>query len=292
MGDDKRNYVLVGGFVLAMGAALIGWILLLSGGMGATHPYFVVYRNVMGLKEGVDILYEGFPVGRIEEIGPMDREGRRQYRVDILVRQDTPIPQDSKARITTGLFSAPVIDIQAGDSQEKLEPGAEIPAQEAADPFAAVGEFAGNLQGLLDQEIQPLLATLRERTPLVLDDVDKFTHELNRILAPENVERIRNILANLDDSSEALTPVLSDLGQTRRTLDSLIARVDQMVAKDDGEVAEALAELNHSLAAVSRHIDAITANLETATRNLAEASQQVRENPAVLVRGRQTGDGQ
>jgi phospholipid/cholesterol/gamma-HCH transport system substrate-binding protein len=42
---------------------------------------------------------------------------------------------------------------------------------------------------------------------------------------------------------------------------------------------------------VARHIDAIAADLERSSRNLAEFTRQVRENPGVIVRGRERGDG-
>jgi hypothetical protein len=43
---------------------------------------------------------------------------------------------------------------------------------------------------------------------------------------------------------------------------------------------------------VARHIDAIAADLETSSRNLAEFTRGVREDPGVLVRGRErAGDG-
>ena len=56
-------------------------------------------------------------------------------------------------------------------------------------------------------------------------------------------------------------------------------------------MAEAMAELNHSLAAVSRHIDAISANLEVTTRNMSEFSQHIRDDPSLLIRGREAPDG-
>jgi phospholipid/cholesterol/gamma-HCH transport system substrate-binding protein len=113
MRDDKRNYIVVGAFVIMMLVALIVWIAKMSGGTGAKDDYYIVYDNVMGLKKGAEILYEGFPVGHIEGISPVKREGRRSYRVDVSVQRDWPIPEDSVAEITAaGLLSAFVLDIQ------------------------------------------------------------------------------------------------------------------------------------------------------------------------------------
>ena len=97
MRNDKRNYIVVGVFVIAMLVALILWIALLSGSTGATDDYHIVYDNVMGLKTGAEILYEGFPVGHIEDISPGEREGRSSYRVYVCVKRVWPFPEDCSA---------------------------------------------------------------------------------------------------------------------------------------------------------------------------------------------------
>ena len=75
LGEGAAHSVMVGmgesylpAFVLAMGAALLVWLAVLSGRTGATDPYFILYRNVMGLSVGTQVLYEGYPLGLIEEI--------------------------------------------------------------------------------------------------------------------------------------------------------------------------------------------------------------------------------
>ena len=287
MREDTRNYVIVGSFVLAMLFALIIWIALLSGRTGATDDYHVVFDNVMGLKTGVEILYEGYPVGLIEDISPVEQDGRRRYRIDVTVQRGWPIPDDSRATITApGLLSAVVIDIESGESETALEPGSEIPSEEAADVFAVVNEVG--------EKLQPLLESLARDTPTILSNVQTFTNELNRtvdqinaLLDPTNVGRIKQILANLESTTSDFATVANDLNRTRGQVDHLIERVDQMLDTDDGEVGQAMVDLNHSLESVARHIDAITDNLETTTRNMNEFSRQIRENPGVIIRGRE-----
>ena len=59
------------------------------------------------------------------------------------------------------------------------------------------------------------------------------------------------------------------------------------VDEEEGDVSEALDDLRHTTAALASHIDAITANLEDAIRNANEFSKQIREDPSVLLRGRE-----
>jgi phospholipid/cholesterol/gamma-HCH transport system substrate-binding protein len=294
--DDTRNYVVVGAFVVAMLVALVVWIALLSGRTGPTDRYTIVYRSVLGLKEGVEILFEGYRVGRIEAIGPIDRDGRRRYRVEIAIARGWPIPEDTRARIATGLFSAPVIDLRAGRSETLLEPGSEIRGEEAADVFAAVNEMASQVNDLLEESVAPMLEEVARGAPEIVHNLESFSLELNRameqvreVLDPRNVEAVSSILANLDEVSSRTARLVSDLGETRRQLGSVIEQVDGLLDEERGALGGAAADLDHSLAAVARHIDAITANLEVTTRNLAEFSQQLRANPGVLIRGREAG---
>lgn len=290
MKSDRRNYVVVGGFVLAMAAALTVWITLLTGRTGPTDDYSVVYANVNGLKAGTRILYEGFPVGLIEAIDPVERDGQRVFRIDVSIQRGWPIPEDSVAIIATGLFSAAVLDVQAGESSTLLQPGSQIPSEEAADVFAAVNAAADRLTRVLDD--------FAESSPRMLADAERFAGEINvaidqinELLGTSNVERIGRILENIEGGTSDVSRLVSELRETGEDVGALIARTEDLLESEGGDVTEAIEDLNHSLAAVARHIDAITSNLEATTRNLSEFSRQIRENPGVLIRGRETDGG-
>lgn len=298
MRNDKRNYIVVGIFVIAMLVALILWIALLSGRTGATDDYHIVYDNVMGLKTGAEILYEGFPVGHIEDISPGEREGRRSYRVDVSVKRDWPIPEDSSAEITApGFLSAYVIDIQAGESQTLLEPGSEIEGREATAMLSAVNAVADEVLKVIEESVRPMLAKFSEGAPGIVDNVDQFTAELNQtvdqinaILSPANVERVGKILENLDSATGEFATLIEGLGETRELVGGLITKLDALLEEDQGELNVAIRDLRRTLAAIARRIDSITSDLESTTRNMNEFSRQLRENPGVLVRGRETND--
>lgn len=296
MRDSKTNYVAVGAFVLAMLVALILWIGLLSGRTGATDDYHIVFSNVTGLKTGVEILFEGFPVGMIEDIQPLP-EAPLRFRVDVSVKRGWPVPEDSLAVVSAGLFSAAVINIQAGKSQTLLEPGDQIPSSEAGDSFAAVGTAANRASEVLE-ELKPTLAALRERVPEITDNValittklDTTVEQLNQVLGQENVDRVGHILTSMDQALADVNTVIGELGETRANIDGLVQKMDGLLQEDKGDLSVAIADLRYSLATLARHVDAISSNLESATRNMNEFSRQVRGNPGVLLRGREAGDG-
>lgn len=295
MRDDRRSYILVGAFVIAMVAALVVWLAALSGRGFAAHSYFVVYDNVLGLAEGTQVLYEGFPVGQITAIEPIEREGKCAFRIELGIRRDWKLPDDSVAAVAApGLLSAVVIDIRGGSSPTLHSPGAELRGIAAASIFTVVSDVATELTELSENSVKPLLESLGKGTPEIVANIEAFTGALNvtleridTLLTPGNVERIDRILVNLETTSNGFAAVAGDLSRTRAEIDQLLRTLDRLLDRNQGEIGHAITDLHESLEAVARHIDAISNNVELSTRNLSEFSRQIRENPGVLVRGRE-----
>ena len=193
-----------------------------------------------------------------------------------------------------GLLSAVVIDIQGGSSPTALEPGAELRGVAAASVFTVVSDVAGQLTDLSENSVKPLLESLGKGTPEIIANVEAFTGALNvtleridALLSPNNIGRIDKILVNLETTSNGFAAVSGDLSRTRAEIDKLLRTVNRLLDRNRGEIGHAITDLHDSLEAVARRIDAISHNLELSTRNLSEFSRQIRENPGVLVRGRE-----
>lgn len=296
MRDERRNALLAGGFVLAMLALLLVWIALLSGRSGATDPYFVIYQRVHGLRAGTEVFFDGYPVGVIDQITPLDGERGRRFRVDLRIRRGWPVPEDSRARVLQGLFANVVLDIRAGVSARLLDAGSEITAEATSDVFTAAGALVERV-ALLVEELRPLVARASKDAPAILGHLEAFTADLDRagdqletLLSRENVERVGRTLEGLESASGSLASLGRKLDGTRARIDAVLTRVDELVQEDRGDLSEALRSLEHSLATVARHIDAIASDLETSTRNLSEFTRQIREDPGVIIRGRERDD--
>jgi phospholipid/cholesterol/gamma-HCH transport system substrate-binding protein len=298
MRDDQRNYAVVGVFVLAVTAGLVAWIAVLAGRTGPTDSYHVHFANVMGLSSGTQVLYEGYPVGRIEEIRPTTRDGRQVFRLDVSVEHGWRIPEDSTAIITaSGLLSAVVVNVRGGTSTALLDPGDEIPSVEAPDLFAAVSSVAEDMGDLIQGGLKPMLETLAEGGPAITEDLEALAEKLNQtlvridgFLSGENARRIEHILENLDSASSSFAAVSGGLEQTRLQIDELLESVNALVEENRRPVGQAVVDLHESLESVSRHIEAIAHHLEVTTRNMNEFSRQIRENPGVIIRGRALDD--
>ena len=262
MKSNKINYLVVGSFIVAMLSGLVVSLALLTGRTGATDTYFVMYRNVTGVKFGTQVLYEGFPIGQVEEISPMLDDGKLRFKVEVSVSEGWKIAGDSVAEIAApGLLSAVTVNISGGGGETFLSPGATLKGKEAANIFAAVSSVASDLKNLTDTSIKPFLADLNrsvnvftqlleedaqpavKQIALLIDDLAKTapviisgmervtqsleigSRELELMMTPDNRKRIETITANLSDTSEQMRLLLTP--ETRDNLKAVAANLNE-----------------------------------------------------------------
>ena len=301
MKEANRNYVAVGAFVLSMVAAAVLWFAALSGLAVSTDRYYILWDNVMGLKPGTQILFEGYQIGLIEKIerSPEADSGGPNYRVEIEVEKGWPIPVSASAETTAPSFlAALVVNIDAGDSDAILEPGSVIRSKEQEDLLAAAGDAMSKISEVLDF-MKPKIEEITNSVGSVLSEenaqqihsmLETTNDRIQEILSAENAENVGNILTNLSNVSQDMSDLTKGMQTTKAQVDDILGIIDGLIDSNSGDVGRSLAALHASLEAVSRHIDAIASNLEDTTRNAKEFSEQIRKDPSVLVRGRNAAD--
>lgn len=320
MRSYRLYYLIVGAFVLVTLAAFIVSVALLSGRGGAADPYYTVFDNVAGLKFGTLVTYEGYPVGQIARVHPVDEGGRRRFRVDLDVQKGWTIPEGSEVRIATaGLLAAPTLDIHAGEGPNNIAVGASIPGRAGTDMVAAMGDLAGDMQQiirgqlrvLLDGLIQTIssvnamvggdgkliLRELAERAPAIASNLDRVAHDLSATLAgvrqaigSDSGQRLESTMVNIERASGDFAKLAKDLNVTRSELDRLLKESEGTVRDARPDVAQSARKMRDILESTGRHIDAINHNLEGASRNMFEFSRQIRENPGILLGGKTPSD--
>ena len=322
MKSNKINYLVAGGFVLIMLVGLVISVAVLRGGMGATDSYYAIYNNVTGIKFGSQVLYEGYPVGQIEDITPHPRAGGMSFRVDFSVKKGWRIPEDSIAQIAAPrLLSAVTISITAGKSTAALEPGGLVNSKEAANIFAVVSSVAADVNELAEKNIKPLLNTMKdaiggfgellrgdarqliieltalvqnvaERVPRISENIEAFSNKINQssdelsaLFKPENRQKLEAILGNLDIAGDNAAQLSINFQGTLDKIDRLLAAVNGMVDENKRDINKSIVDMRHVTESVARHIDQVNQNLEGASRNMYEFSRQIRQNPGLLFGG-------
>ena len=322
MRSNKINYVLVGLFVAAMAFVLVASVITLSGGSGSTDSYHAIYRNVTGVKFGTQILYEGYPIGQVEEGTPVAQGGGMRFRVDLSVTEGWQIPTDSLAAIEApSLLSAIVIAVSEGQSKSALKPGDRIESREAENLFNVMSSVAEQIKDIAVNDLRPLLATVNgaaatfgdilgdqgdmlitelselaqemaDRVPIIVGDVEDLTGqlqltagELDKLFSPNNRKMVEGVLGKADRAVGSFTAFADELRVTRGRLDQLLDSIDTMLVDNKLDVERAIVDLRHVVDSVARHIDALNQNMEGAARKINEFIRQIRKNPGVLLGG-------
>ena len=293
MRSPRVNYVAVGAFVAAMIVVFVGVLAILTGRTGATDPYYTHYDNVMGVVPGTQLLFEGYRVGQVVEVAPSEDPEKGRYRVTFAVDRGTRIPEDSVAWITEpSLLASITVDIRAGRSETFLEPGSEFAGRDLQSLFGFVATLTGEVEGLLENEIRPLLSAVATATPEILANLEVVTEDLARVTAQvtavfstENTGEIDTMIGNLSAASANLGELTTHLESSLSQVDGMVGSVNGLVTENTDGVERMIKDLEHTLEAIASRIDEITASLESASHNMDEFSGQLRRNPAVLIRG-------
>ena len=296
MNTARINYVAAGAFVAVMLICAVVAIALLTGRTGATDSYHSVYKNVTGVKFGTQILYEGYPIGQVEEVTPIAKDGAMLFRVDYTVQEGWQIPEDSIARIgASGLLSAITINIDAGTSPIAYKPGKLVTGREASDLFSVMSDMAGEVTDIAENDIRPLLATINKTAEafsltvgtvgtLVDEDGTKVIKTFSQ-LADDLNTRLPRITENVDTSAANFAGLTRDLAETRSKLDKLLQVSEAILGENRTEVRKSIEDLKHVTDSLARHIDAVNQNVEGTARNMFEFSREIRQNPGLLLSG-------
>ena len=320
MRSSKINYLIVGLFVLAMIGALVTTVAMLTGRTGAVDNYYTYYANVTGIKFGTQVVYEGYPIGQVEQVTPEEKDGRMQFRVDFSVIEGWRIPKDSVGEIAApGLLAAVTISIKAGNDKVPLNPGEMIISKERSDVFAVVSSVAGQLGDLTENNIKPLLTNVNTavqsinriiekegvtlfrdarivtndlaalvglmaaRVPKIADEIEEFTSKMNA--TADQFQKLMTT-ANREKMENAISNLDAASAKVDAMLDSmntLVEDIGKLVTHKEGDVKKVLSETRYIVESVSRHIDSITQNMEGAARNMYEFTRQIRQNPSLLL---------
>ncbi|HXP96014.1 MAG TPA: MlaD family protein [Telmatospirillum sp.] len=320
MRDSRINYVLVGSFVLAMLLALVVSIAVISGRTGRTDSYYVLYDNVGGVKYGTKVLFEGFPIGQVEDIRPQRDDGKVRFNLRLAVTGGWQIPDDSVARIAaSGFLAAVAIDIKGGSSAGLLAPGTQIKSQSGGNLFNAMADIASEVTNLSQTGLRPLIETLNRtvaafgpvleqrapqlfdnlvslsadlaaKTPRISTNVEQMTSGMNRLFSPDNTRKLEDTIGNVDRTASNLAELTGSLHASKAKVDSLLTTLDKMTSDNSESVGQGLKDLRYSLQAVARNIDSVTYNLEGTARNMNEFSREIRQDPGLLLGGNRSRD--
>jgi phospholipid/cholesterol/gamma-HCH transport system substrate-binding protein len=308
--ESKTEQTLVGLFVLACAAILIGTIFAISGAFGRnTKTYHAYFAFAGWIEPGMSVRYSGGPkVGRIERVR-IDPQNVSRLDITFSVQSGLPVKSDSLVKImSTTPLGDNHLEIFPGSPQSADAPNGALLASQAYIDLSALLAQLNNLA----PQAQQLLVELSDRAGELKETVTRVNGLLStsnqanlsatlantRGLLEENRPQIRATLQNLNGGSQKLGPLLEDLRRTSAETNKTLNNVDALIGENRPDVRQAIAELRRSLTTVtdvtgrldqtldvnSENIDELLDNLRQATENLNEFTATIKNRPSSLIR--------
>jgi phospholipid/cholesterol/gamma-HCH transport system substrate-binding protein len=192
--ETRANYFLIGLFTLLGFAGMVLFSLWFARvELDRQFAYYdVKFTSVSGLSRASEVRFAGLPVGQVISVD-LSPDGDGTVLVRLEVRSDTPVRVDSEATIESqGVTGVSYVGISAGDP----EMARLMPEGDALYPVIPAG--------------RSMLQSLTEDAPELVEEVLNVVRDLSDLLNPTNVERIDNIIANVETATEGFAQALED----------------------------------------------------------------------------------
>jgi phospholipid/cholesterol/gamma-HCH transport system substrate-binding protein len=265
--NPHTNYLAVG-FFLLLGIVVTVILVIWLGQAGDNTPkaqYVVqIDREVNGLSNGSSVRYFGVAVGSVVDIR-LHTVGASHVDVLIDIQDDIPIDESTYATLVVQGVTG-IANVDLGTDPERPRPLIMDPSGLQIIPFRATG----------------LSAMLAGSGDLTLD-ARRLLAQLNAWTDAENLQRVRNILANIEGVSETIADQREEIPELVATLKSAVGSLERTaqglegIIDDDWPViANDLKATSENLRTVSTRVDGwLEANDENVERLLGEGLESV-----------------
>jgi phospholipid/cholesterol/gamma-HCH transport system substrate-binding protein len=256
--EPKVNYILVGSFVLFLGAAVLTGILWLgkTDYRGSYDRYSAhMQESVAGLSVDSTVKYRGVDVGRVKAIA-LKSDNPEEVLLTLDIVRGTPIKIDTIAVLETqGLTGLATINLKGGSRDAPP-----LTVLEGHDyPVIKTGP---SLFFRLDDAVSRLLS--EKGLNKLLADMDLAAKGAADVLDEENRTALKRTIKDLSDVAQT---VVAHKTQIEQSLNGAAKSADNLV--------KLTASLNEQVPALLAGINKSVAALGTATDELARTSKTV-----------------
>lgn len=266
--ETKANYALIGAFTIAGFLGILAFLMWFAKiELDRQFAYYDIYfPQVSGLGVSSEVTFAGVVVGKVVDIQLSDNVNGA-VRVRIEVDDKTPVRTDSRASIE--------IQGVTGVSNVSITPGS---------PDAPLLRKANRDSIPVIQASPSVLQTLTQQGPEMISRLNRVAEQMTELLGPENQQRVRNILDNVERSSANLDKALSDvskatdaIGKAADGIGAFGERIDTIAGSAQTTLANADAALNSGKAALDEVRDYVSGDLRGLTARLDETATTLRD---------------
>lgn len=257
--ESRANYVIVGLFVLLLGAGAV-FFALWMGKIDEKKRSFKIYytymmESVSGLPKDGAVKYMGVEIGKVKGIY-VDSKDPTRVRLTLRIPADFIVRRGMYTQLKLeGITGIAYVEISGGKIGAKpieTEPGRVpvIPSKPSALTKLgdALPEVAINVSEAFDRINKTMSDETIEHIRQTVANLDAATRRLETLMSPKNAEHIETLLANLAKASENLQKLYETGDAVKLAADTL---------RTEG---------NRTMASISKSADAV----EALSRRLGE----------------------
>jgi phospholipid/cholesterol/gamma-HCH transport system substrate-binding protein len=287
--ERTASYFTVGIFVTFAFLALIGFLIWLTGA-GDLGPYvrYTVYFTdpVSGLSNEAVVKYKGVDVGRILAMR-LAPDSADLIKVDIEVRENTPVRQSTTAEIETqGMLGVTYIELETPDLGDRP------PAWLSSEDYPVLNGQGSRLQRLFDD--LPNVVDQLETTLASIDTLSKEgekTADAIRTLSDNVNKQVETALSTFADFSKEGAKTASSLRElsdnANRRLDTTLSSFDDF-SKEGSKAAGSLRALsenaNKKLETTLSSIDDLSKEAGRTAASIRGLTDKLKEDPSQILR--------
>lgn len=275
--ESKTNYTLVGLTVVILTTGLLSVALWLSVGFDRKkYDIYTVYMHeaASGLSEDSVVKYNGVKVGVVSKI-ELNQFDPQEVKIQLKIVEGTPITTSTHATlINQGITGATYLGLSA--SSPTLFPLQKLPGE----PYPVI-----------------------PYTPSFFSQLEKNINEmsvgLKRILDKDNAEALKKSLNNLETFTDMIVHNNAQVNEVLHQLPGMINELKTGIHKFGTmaiDMSSASKTVSATMEAGKISIDKLSQQaippivlllqrLDLITANLEVVSQEMRQNPAVILRG-------
>jgi phospholipid/cholesterol/gamma-HCH transport system substrate-binding protein len=279
--ETKASHLVIGTFVLIVVAGIFGFVIWLAKLQidREFSEYFVYFDGaVSGLSDGADVLFDGIPVGSVEDIR-IDPDNNGRVRVHVEIDANTPIREDSIAVLQLkGITGVSQLLIESGTQESPMsKPTPERPIPEIASKpsqfeqiFEGAPEVVASLLELITRANNFLNNENRQAISNILGDINTLTTAIAGRTADLDtlITNLRDTTGNISDAAGSVSVIADDL-------QTLVKDANHTLALTRGALVNADKLLDEDVRAL--FIEARRTS-KAATRLTDEAGSLVAEN--------------
>lgn len=294
------NYVVVGAFVLLLGAVLIGGVLwIASGGMFQKKydSYLAIEdESVAGLNVNAPVKYNGVDVGKVREI-KLDPANSERVRLILAIERGTPITQETVAVLKVqGLTGIAYVELSGGargaPPLRAARPGQLPEIRTKPSLSARIENVLSSVLAKLDSTSASINSILSDENRAAFASALADIAEVARTLSARRVEidaGIASASTTLDNSARAsaqFESVVEQIGRSAKAMEKMGDEVARTSAAAGETVNQVGADMKRFTSETLPELERLLGELNVLSISLRRLSDQTERNPSGLLFGR------